>query len=287
MGQFRNQTINEAPCIGVIGLGVIGGSYVEGLSNKGLECYGFDIDEKAVAYAYDKHWIYNDKSDLKLLEKCNIVICALYPKAMLEWLDENQHLLKKNCILLDVTGVKRNIVDKVNNMLREDIEYVSCHPMAGRESKGIEFADVSRFQNANFIVINNRNSRKGLELAFSIADALGFKNISTLTSEEHDKMIGYLSQLTHVIAISLMNMSDNEHLVKYTGDSFRDLTRIAKINEDMWPELFIENKDYLMEEIDCFIKELNDIKKDINDEDVDSLKAKMISSTNKRKKFDI
>ena len=101
-----------------------------------------------------------------------------------------------------------------------------------------------------------KNTNDAIQTAYQMAEILGFTKISELSAEDHDRMIGFLSQLTHVIAVSLMNVSDNTHLADYTGDSFRDLTRIAKINEDMWPELFILNKDNLIREINEFSDEL-------------------------------
>lgn len=153
--------------------------------------------------------------------------------------------------------------------------------------RGIQYADSSRFQNANFIIVPDAsNTESALSTVETMAALLGFKKISFLSAQEHDRMIGFLSQLTHVIAVTLMNSSDNTHLVDYTGDSFRDLTRIAKINEDMWAELFLLNKDNLLDEIDLFAKELQSFRNLLENEDVQGMKEKMILSTTRRKKFD-
>ncbi len=152
-------------------------------------------------------------------------------------------------MILEISGVKRAVMEPVQNILRKDCELMSIHPMCGRESKGIEYANPAIFDQANFILIpDDRNSASTIVKDSSLAKDLGCKNISVLTPEEHDKMIGFLSQLTHVIAVTLMDTHENEHLVEYTGDSFRDLTRIASINEDMWCELFLLNKDILLDE---------------------------------------
>ena len=126
-----------------------------------------------------------------------------------------------------------------------------------------------------------------MQTARDIAGILRFRNISVLSPEEHDRMIGFLSQLTHVIAISLMNVSDNTHLAEYTGDSFRDLTRIAKINESLWPELFILNKDNLVREIDEFTAEMKHFRDLIQNEDAESMQKLMIQSTDRRSCFDV
>jgi prephenate dehydrogenase len=278
--------IDQNTTFAVIGLGVLGGSYVEGLSKKGYSCVGIDIDESAIDYAKEKGWIIKGGTDPRLVEKADIVVSCLYPKAFVQWIKENQKYIKKNALLTDVTGVKRNVIKNINDILRDDIEFIACHPMAGKEFKGILYADASKFESANFIIVpTNENTQEAIQTAHQLAEILGFSMIAELSAEEHDKMIGFLSQLTHVIAVSLMNVTDNSHLVDYTGDSFRDLTRIAEINESMWPELFIENKDYLLNEITSFQNALADMKQMIEDEDYDGIKQKMILSTERRKKF--
>lgn len=278
--------IDQNTKIAVIGLGVLGGSYVEALSQKGYACIGVDIDDSTLEYAKNKKWIVREGKDGSVIQDADIIISALYPHTFVTWLQENQHFFKKGAILSDVTGVKRKVIHDVNAILRDDIEFIACHPMAGKEFKGILYADASKFKTANFIIVPTKeNSKKAIELAYDLAMLLGFEKISQLTPEEHDKMIGFLSQLTHVIAVSLMNVTDNSHLVDYTGDSFRDLTRIAEINESMWPELFVDNKDNLLYEITAFQQELQKMKDLIENEDYAGMQEKMIISTQRRKKF--
>lgn len=270
----------------IVGLGVLGGSYVQALSAKGYHCIGIDINEQSIETALEKEWIVKGGTDPSLVKEADIVVCALYPHVFIEWVRKNQHFFKPGALLTDVTGVKRQVILNIHSELRSDVEFIACHPMAGRESRGIQYADASRFQNANFIIVPENNTQEAIDTAYQLARILGFTKISELTPEEHDKMVGFLSQLTHVIAVSLMNVSDNTHLAAYTGDSFRDLTRIAKINEDMWPELFILNKDNLSREIDDFVKEMLNFKDLLNKEDIEGMKLKMRISTERRKKFD-
>ena len=271
----------------VIGLGVLGGSYVQALSQKGYDCIGIDVDEAALAYAKEKHWIQEGSTDPSIVKDADIVVSALYPHTFVEWVKANQHFMKPGALLTDVTGIKREIIRDIHAELRDDVEFIACHPMAGKEFKGIQYADAQRFANANFIIVPTpENTKAAVDTAHQLAEILGFTKISELSAEDHDRMIGFLSQLTHVIAVSLMNVSDNTHLVDYTGDSFRDLTRIAKINEDMWPELFILNKDNLIREINEFSDELLRFRNLLEAEDVQGMKDKMIQSTERRKKFD-
>ena len=158
--------------------------------------------------------------------------------------------------------------------------------MAGKEVYGIKNADYNIFKKANYIVTpTTSNSKDAIELASDIGKELEFSNISILSPEKHDEMIAFLSQLTHCIAITLMTCKDSEHLKDYTGDSFRDLTRIAAINENMWSELFLMNKQDLLNEMEEFSKEFNKLKEAISNEDIDTIKEMMKLSTKRRKYF--
>jgi len=279
--------ISRGAKITIIGLGLLGGSYAKGFASAGYRLAGIDIDEDAVQFAKKMQWIQQGGTDPGIAEDSDIVISAMYPHVFVEWIKANQHLLKPGSILTDVTGIKREVIHDINAILRPDVEFIACHPMAGREYKGIRYADCSLFREANFIIVpTDKNTEKGMQTARDIAQVLKFRNVSVLTPDEHDAMIGFVSQLTHVIAVSLMNVSDNTHLAEYTGDSFRDLTRIAKINETLWPELFLLNKDNLVREIDDFTAEMQHFRDLIQNGDTEEMKRLLVQSTERRKCFD-
>lgn len=274
--------------IGIIGLGLMGASFAKRLSpQKDKTIYGIDQNEQTIQTALELNIIKEGSTDPgKLIKKCNLIILALYPTMIKPWIVENQQYLKSGTILMDISGVKTNIVEPVQAILREDLELISIHPMCGRESRGIDFAQADIFDNANYIIVpTNKNTPKAIKAAKQLGKDLRVKNISILSCEEHDRMIGFLSQLTHVIAVSLMNTHDNSHLVEYTGDSFRDLTRIATINEDLWSELFLLNKDILLDEIDQFLDATKHFRDSLEKEDIDEMKRLFIQSTNRRKLF--
>lgn len=274
--------------IGIIGLGLMGASFAKRLSpQKDKTIYGIDQNEQTIQTALELNIIKEGSTDPnKLIKKCNLIILALYPTMIKPWIVENQQYLESGTILMDISGVKTNIVEPVQAILREDLELISIHPMCGRESRGIDFAQADIFDNANYIIVpTNKNTPTAIEAAKQLGKDLRVKNISILTCEEHDRMIGFLSQLTHVIAVSLMNTHDNSHLVEYTGDSFRDLTRIATINEDLWSELFLLNKDILLDEIDQFLDATKHFRDSLEKEDIDEMKRLFIQSTNRRKLF--
>ena len=196
-------------------------------------------------------------------------------------------MLKSGCIITDVTGVKGSVVYKVQGMLRSDVEFISAHPMAGRERSGVEYSNPDVFHGANYIVTpTDKNTEDAIKLAEELGNVLGFARISRLTPEEHDVMIAFLSQLTHCIAVTLMNSNRSAGLEKYTGDSFRDLTRIAKINDEMWSELFMLNRAALLSEMDAFAAEFNTFRNMLSDGDVQGMREKMQESTKRRSLFD-
>ena len=273
----------------IIGLGLIGGSYADGLTSHGFEVGAITKDKASIDFALKKGII---KSGTTFVEKeyvqmFDIVIFALYPKIFIEWIETYQSYFKDGTLITDVTGVKSKIVFKIQTLLKDSVEFVPAHPMAGKEVYGVENSDKKIFQGANFIITpTSKNTNQAIDIIIEMGKILGFKNISILSSEKHDEMIGFLSQLTHCIAIALMTCKESNHLVEYTGDSFRDLTRIAKINEQMWTELFLMNKNELLSQMDLFLQEFEKLRDALSREDVETIKKMMKLSTQRRSYFD-
>jgi len=275
-----------------VGLGLIGGCYAKALSRQGVRVAAIDIDGDAVSYALAEGIIADgaagdrEKEDA-LLSQAELVVMALYPGKTVEWVLSRQDKLSPGTLITDVSGVKRAVLYRIQESLRPDVEFIGAHPMAGRELSGVRNSDDRIFRDANYIVTpTSRNSQAAVDAAKELGRLLGFSRISVLSPEEHDRMIGYLSQLTHAIAVSLMNANGNPHLAEYTGDSFRDLTRIARINETLWTELFFLNKDLLIPEIDGFTAALLDLREKLSQGDSEGLKQLFRQSTARRKEFD-
>ncbi len=273
----------------LVGLGLIGGSYAKALKKKGFSVSAIDKDPHAIDYALKEGIIdkgYTEPQN-ETFDDADLLIFALYPQVFLDFIRDNQHKFKKNAILTDVTGVKSPIVGEVQAMLREDLEFIAAHPMAGREVYGVENSDDTIFHNANYIVVpTEKNKAETIDLCKLLGAVLGFSRITLLTPEEHDDMIAFVSQLTHIIAISLMTCNDNTHLVDYTGDSFRDLTRIARINDKMWSELFDLNKEALLKQMDIFSEEFSVLRALLAEGDHEGMREKMRLSTARRALFD-
>ncbi len=271
----------------IVGLGLIGGSYAEALSDAGYEVGAIDVRAEAIDYALEKGFIRHGKSyaDGGYIGSFDLIVFALYPHIFINWIKENQRFIKSGALLTDVTGVKGSVVYEVQGLLRDDLEFVGAHPMAGRESSGVENAKKDIFKGANYIVTpTGKNSERAVESCKALGEVLGFKSISVLTPEKHDEMIGFLSQLTHCIAVSLMVCKDTDEIVRYTGDSFRDLTRIAKINDEMWSELFSLNKRELVAQMELFEEKFRYLKECIEGGDTESVRAMMRLSTERRKR---
>ena len=280
--------INKDTKFLIVGLGLLGGSYALGLKQAGYCVSAIDINPESISYALT-HEIIDEGTidDTSLISQADAIIFGLYPKTMISWIQKYQSYFKPNIFITDVSGVKCGVIDVIQNNLRKDVEFISSHPMAGKEVSGVQFSDPNIFKIANFIITpTSKNTEKGIQFAKDIANVLNFHNITCLTPKKHDQMIGFVSQLTHVIAVSLMNTNDNTHLVEYTGDSFRDLTRIAKINEKLWSELFLLNKDILVKEIDDFSEELQNFRNKLIHDDVKGMEALFKQSTERRKLFD-
>ena len=273
----------------IVGLGLLGGSYAKALTDKGYEVYAITKEQKSVDYALAHGMIKagTTEIDKEMIAAADITVFALYPHVFVEWVKENGRYFKKGALITDVTGVKCAIVDEVQSLFPEGVEFIGAHPMAGREVYGVENSNPDMFKGANYIVTPTaKNTEYAVETCKELGNLLGFASVSVISPQKHDRMIAFLSQLTHCIAVALMTCNDDANLCRYTGDSFRDLTRIARINEDMWSELFMLNKDMLISEIKAFEGELEKLRRSMETDDIDTMKKMMRVSTERRGMFD-
>lgn len=274
--------------IAIIGLGNIGGSFA--LSIKAnlpeAETYAVDIDAAAIQKAKEQNIIKDGSLDFKeVIPDADLIIFAVYPKLLVQLVSDYAPYLKEGCIITDVTGVKTSIIGDVEPLLPAHADFVFGHPMAGRENRGLEFSSKEVFEGANYIITpTSRNKEENIDYLKKFVKKLGFGTISVITPDFHDEVIGFTSQLAHVIAISLINSDDvARNTKKYTGDSYRDLTRITNINEKLWPELFMMNKDHLVKHIDNFQTQLDKLNHAIQSEDVETMEEMMLESTKRYK----
>ncbi len=272
----------------IVGLGLLGGSYAEALTKAGFKVNAITKEQSSVDFALKKGIIAygTTKVDKELIGNAELVIFALYPHIFTEWIDKYQQYLKSGAVITDVTGVKGCIVDKIQAMLRPDVEFIAAHPMAGREVCGVENSSAEIFKGANYIVVpTEKNTAGAVELCRDLGEKLGFHQVAELSVGMHDEMIAFLSQLTHCIAVTLMCCNNTPDLEYYTGDSFRDLTRIARINDEMWSELFLDNRDALLNEMRSFKTAFDELMEKIESGDREGIRAMMRLSTERRKRF--
>lgn len=282
-------TLDKDKKILIVGLGLIGGSYAAALSQNDWEVGAIDPDPQAIAFAEKAGFIRHGRTEpeAEYVGKFDIVVFALYPHVLLEWLEKYGPWLRDGALATDVTGVKSGVVEKAQALLFPRVEFIGAHPMAGREVSGVENARADLFRGANYIVTPTAaNTEEAIACCEALGRTLGARNISRLTPKEHDEMIGFLSQLTHCIAVALMTCKESRHLVDYTGDSFRDLTRIAKINENMWTELFLWNREELLSQMDLFIAHFAKLRDALAQGDEETMKSMMRLSTERRRYFD-
>ena len=273
--------------ITVVGLGVIGGSFVKALKGKGYDVYGVDCDQQTLEMAKAEGCIIEGYLDgHQIISQSDLTIICLYPSKVLDFISE--HTFKKGSIVTDVVGIKSYFLNQALSRIDQDVEYISGHPMAGREKKGYLYASQEVFQNANYIVIQHEHNQiDKIEWMRQFVGQLGFKSVKIMSPYDHDEIISYTSQLPHTLAVALMNSDDEKYETgKYIGDSFRDLTRIANINADLWAELFFHNRDYLLVSMERFEKQFDLLKQAIASGDEKSLKEMFWKSSKRREKLE-
>lgn len=273
----------------IVGLGVIGGSYAMALKGAGYnEVYGIDknIDtlNKAKALGIIKEGYEDGK---EIVSEADLIVLAVYPDLVKSFISNNKENFKDNAIITDVTGIKQLFINEVLDILPDNIDFVFAHPMAGREKKGIDYATNTVFKDANFLItVTDKNKIESLELIEELAYKMGFKHVKRICPKYHDEMIAFTSQLPHALAVALINSDiEGRNTGEFIGDSYRDLTRIANINETLWSQLFLGNKENLLQAIYNFEEELDKIKSCLENEDKEALRELFIKSSVRREKL--
>ena len=270
----------------IVGLGVVGGSYAMALTAAGYKnVYAVNRSEASLKKAVQAGIVKGGSVNIEdFAAKADIAVIAVYPTGAEECARKLGALMKKGSLVTDVLGIKRYYSGKISAVLPDYIDYVPAHPMAGREKRGLDYASADVLKGANFIITPiTRSTPGGIEAVKTLACDMGFGKIRTLTPEEHDRVIAYTSQLPHALAVSLINSDEEDSATgDFIGDSFRDLTRIAEINADLWQELFIGNGENLIAAIDMFTEQLSAIRKAVEEKDRESLVKQFEKSSARR-----
>ncbi|MDU2112542.1 MAG: prephenate dehydrogenase [Clostridiales bacterium] len=275
--------------ITIVGLGVIGGSFAMAFKEAGFEdVYAVDLNKESIEKAKNMGIIKDGSDNAKqFLEIADLVIICIYPRIIKDFMMENRNNFKDGAIVTDVAGIKCTLIKQLDDIIPDNIDFIFGHPMAGRENKGIDHATAECYKGANYLLIDTeRNDDDNVLLLQAIIYKLGFKRIIRISSGFHDQIIAFTSHLPHVMAVSLIN-SDVEarNTEIYMGGSYRDATRVADINEDLWTELFLGNKENLLEVIDDFMAEMGRFREDLAKGDRVSLNKRLKRATKRRRRL--
>ncbi len=264
----------EIKKIGIVGYGLIGGSLGLALK-KYTDNYIIAIDKSKEVLEYiSKNNLADEVSDVKseILQKCDVVFIGLYPADILSFMEEYSNSFKENSIVVDLCGIKQFVVRKYGNSDNVNFKFIGAHPMAGKEKNGITVADADLYKGASFLISKTDSTdADALEYLKYLAKKVGFEKIVVTTDENHDKMITYTSQLPHIISVAYIMQEAHGKCDGYYAGSFKDMTRVADINSELWTQLFKNNNKTLTEQIDDYIKSLEHIK-DLINADGDGLK---------------
>ncbi len=259
--------------IGISGLGLIGGSLARALSESGNHTvYGFDINRSSLLAAKLVGAV-KDELNEKTISECDVIFVALYPKDTVEYIRNIAPLVKKGAIVADCGGVKRSVCDSCEKIVAEyGFEFIGAHPMAGTQFSGFARSKGSLFKNATMILTPKENTDiRILHKLRTVLDDAGFGEVNITSPEEHDRIIAFTSQLPHVISNAYVKSKTAVSQKGFSAGSYRDLTRVSKLNEKMWTELFFENKDNLINEIDCLIEHLSEYSQALKTDDRERL----------------
>lgn len=251
--------------IGLAGLGLIGGSYAKAIRKyTSHEIAGFDNNRKIIETAMEEGVI-DCVLDNETIQECDVIIVSIYPQAAVEYIRSNAKRFKKGAVVTDTCGTKARLCAMIEEVARESgFDFIGGHPMAGIEQSGYNASFAELFQGASLVLTPYEwSSPAAVRNLSDLAEELGFGRIKMAAPSEHDEMIAYTSQLPHVVSCAFIGSSLSERFEGFSAGSFQDMTRVARLNETMWSELFIENRDYLGREIDGLIDRLISLKTQI------------------------
>ncbi len=277
--------------ITIVGIGLIGGSYAKAIRKniKINKLWAIDINMDSLNEAKYTGVIDDGFTNPQFpLENSDIVILCTYPNITIDFLKDNMKYFKKNALITDTLGMKNKIVSEALDVIRDDLEFIGGHPMSGKESNGYNYSDADIFKNAQYILTPSENtSSNSLNLLKQIIKSIGFNEIIEMSAQTHDEKVAFTSQLPHIIACTLMNNSNINNNLQCVGGSFRDATRVADINSELWTELIFENKSNILNELNNFIADITNICNVIESNDRNSLISFLNMSKSRRKEMNI
>ena len=273
----------------IVGLGLIGGSYAKALRKLGAkQIIGVERDAATLQEAKQQGIIDIGMANPDVrLKEANVIICAIYPDAIVNFIAANVDFFNESVLLTDVAGIKNDMISKGQALLKDGMEFISGHPMAGRQGSGLGMSDAHIFQNANYIIVPEKhNTQAAVSWLEQFALALGCKHTVQVTPAQHDATIAYTSNLPHVTAVALMDSASFDDKTKYfVAGSFRDGTRVADINPELWCNLFLANRERVADEIDRYMEQLALWRDALRSDDGEKLKELMRKAGARRREL--
>lgn len=262
--------------VGVVGLGLMGGSFAKALAAAGREVYGWNRTHSVTEMA-EIETIAGELTD-EAIPTCELIILAGYPQVSIDWLGEMANLISPGAIVIDTVGVKRIICERCDKISEDQPwTFVGCHPMAGTQYSGFAHARANMFHNAPMVVVppqmDDFERVAILERLKHLLEPCGFGSFTLSTAENHDRMIAYTSQLAHVVSNAYVKSPTAQEHKGFSAGSYKDLTRVARLNAPMWTELFLDNADNLSREVGTIIENLQAYKDAIDTHDAEKLQA--------------
>ena len=277
----------ENKTIGVIGLGLMGASLCKALGRQGHRILGRDTDEHVLKYALLTQTVSGELTEGNLGD-CDYLFLAVYPGAAVRALADAAPFLRKETVACDLCGVKQAVCAPCYALAAEyGFTFIGGHPMAGKQFSGIKYADENLYRNATMILVPKE--QEDLFTVSRLSDLLreaGFGSVTVTTPEKHDEMIAFTSQLAHVVSNAYIKSPTAAEHRAYSAGSYRDLTRVAKLNEDMWTELFLDNAEHLGFELDCLIRSLEEYRDAIGKGDAETLRRLLKEGRERKEAID-
>lgn len=259
--------------IGIVGLGLIGGSMAKAFKTYTKhKIYGTNRSKSTVETALSEG-VLDCELTKDNISECSLIIISLYPQDTIDFVKNHAEQISRDAVIMDCGGVKRIICDGIEPIAKEyGLTFIGAHPMAGLHMSGYAYSSEDMFQNASLVLCpRDYVPSEKVDFVKELFSHVGFTNIQMATPEEHDRIIAFTSQLCHVVSNAYVKNKAATLHKGFSAGSYRDLTRVAKLNEQMWTELFLENKDYLYEELDELIENLVKYKEAIKNSDADTL----------------
>ena len=286
--QYQEKPLRDLT-FAIVGLGLIGGSYAKALRNlKVRKILGMDISHGIARACLNANMIDEVvEEDGRNLKEADVIICSVYPEAVVGFVRQNVQNFAEGMLMTDATGVKGTMPREIQELLPEGCEFISGHPMAGRQGSGLVMSDAAIFNNSNYIIVpTEKNTPEAVSWLEDFAKALGCARSVKVSMEDHDKIIAYTSDLPHITAVALVNSASyNENTQYFIAGGFRDATRVADINPDLWSDLFLSNRDNVIAEIENYQSQLERWKKAIVENDRETLKKIMREAGPRRRRL--